>query len=91
MRDALPKIKNKNESAILNLDISKNLGTHWVAYTKRNNSVIYFDSFGGLKPPKELVNYLGKNVKINYNNDCFQNFKQINCGHLCLWFLYKNK
>lgn len=58
MRDTLPhKRAATNESAILNLDVSKNRGTHWVAYIKNNNTVNYFDSFGNLKPPRELVSF----------------------------------
>lgn len=90
MRDTLPKQKPTSyESAIINLDVSRNMGTHWVAYIKKGNIVEYFDSFGNLKPPKELVNYLGK-VKILYNNETYQKYNQNNCGHLCLNFLYKN-
>lgn len=91
MRDTLPKKSNKNECAILNLDSNEHRGTHWVAYIKRNNVVTYFDSFGALKPPQELINYLGQKIKIYYNYGKFQNYNQINCGHLCLKFLYKNK
>lgn len=87
MRDTLPHKPKQNECAIINLDEWKNLGTHWVAYIKRRNQVFYFDSFGALKPPKELVRYLGKNVEIFYNNQQYQNYNQINCGHLCLEFL----
>lgn len=91
MRDTLPvRGPNKNECAILNLDTSRNQGTHWVAYIKRNNSVNYFDSFGSLKPPLEFIRYMGAGVNIMYNNDCYQDYNQINCGHLCLEFLYKN-
>lgn len=90
MRDTLPqKRAAKYESAILNLDVSKNRGTHWVAYIKKDNTVNYFDSFGNLKPPRELVKYFGK-TEIFYNNESFQNYDQSNCGHLCLNFLYKN-
>lgn len=93
MRDTLPHhhTPKRNECAIVNLDSSTNKGTHWVAYRKRGNSIEYFDSFGNLKPPIELVQYLGQNVKIFYNNDCYQKFNTINCGHLCLEFLYKTK
>lgn len=92
MRDTLPRIPpNKNESAIINLDVQRNAGTHWVAYKKRGNIVEYFDSFGALKPPIELVEYLGRNVKIVYNNSSYQKFNEINCGHLCLEFLYHKK
>lgn len=90
MRDTLPQYPRKNECGIVNLDSNKNHGSHWVAYIKSNNIVDYFDSFGNLKPPKELVKYFGKGVKILYNNDRYQNFNQSNCGHLCLEFLYSN-
>jgi hypothetical protein len=91
MRDTLPSTGPRlRESAILNLDLNKNRGTHWVAYKKNGNDVEYFDSFGHLKPPKELVRYLGANANITYNADRYQNYDQINCGHLCLQFLYKS-
>ena len=97
MLDTLPRKPNHNESAVVNLDSNKNPGTHWVAYKKRGNYVEYFDSFGNLKPPKELVNYFegggggGKTIKIFYNRDQYQKFNTINCGHLCIEFLtYKS-
>lgn len=64
MRNTLPKFSNKNECAIFNLDSSEGHGTHGVAHKKHGNEVEYFDSFGNLKPPKELINYLKScNVK----------------------------
>lgn len=92
MRNSLPQSPpHHRECAIVNLDLSTNSGTHWVAYRKNGRLVDYFDSFGNLKPPKELVQYLGKNIKILYNSDRYQNYNQTNCGRLCLDFLYKNK
>jgi hypothetical protein len=38
----------------------------WVAYKKRGNKVIYFDSFGDLQPPTDLVTYLNVD-EIKYN------------------------
>ncbi|KAJ8910927.1 hypothetical protein NQ315_014261 [Exocentrus adspersus] len=92
MRDTLPdsKMALQKECAILNLDSNTNKGTHWVAYSKNGNMVQYFDSFGALKPPIELVRYL-KGCRIIYNNDQYQRYNQVNCGHLCLEFLYKCK
>ena len=49
----------QNESGIVNLDDATGLGTHWVMYAKKNNCVVYFDSFGNLRLPKELVRYFG--------------------------------
>ena len=87
MRNALSKTGPlKNESAVVNLDDEKNSGTHWVAYKKLGNNVIYFDSFGNLRPPKELIEYF-KDKKIMYNHKNYQNYDTFVCGHLCLKFL----
>lgn len=85
MRDELPKKPFKKECGIINLDSSQNGGTHWVAYTKSNNYVEYFDSYGNLKPPTEIVKYLGPNILYNYDNE--QKSHPYNCGHLCIKFL----
>lgn len=91
MRDSLPlSPPKKYESGIINLDTLKGPGTHWVAYKKIRDYVLYFDSFGSLKPPIELVRYLGPKCKIVYNPEAYQTYNTVNCGHLCLEFLYKN-
>ena len=89
MRDELPKKGPRTyETAIINLDSSEGLGTHWVCYKKIKNRVYYFDSFGNLKPPSELAAYFGRGSKIYYNHVRYQNYDTFNCGHLCLEFLY---
>lgn len=88
MRNNLPKNVLQNECAVINLDNADGPGTHWVTYCKNNSSVYYFDSFGNLEPPKELVKYLGSNSKIYYNYRKYQDFGTIICGHLCIQFLY---
>ena len=65
MRNKLPKSSLVNESAIVNLDSFEGPGTHWVAYKKVGNYITYFDSFGNLKPPLELIEYWGKNKIIS--------------------------
>lgn len=87
MLDNLPKRTRKRECGIVNLDASTGVGTHWVAYFKNNQQKEYFDSFGNLPPPLELVKYLGQNIEYNYNQ--YQNYNTFICGHLCLYFLYK--
>ena len=87
MRDALPADGiYHNESGIINLDNAKGPGTHWVAYAKRGNCAMYFDSFGNLRPPNELVRYLNV-MKIEYNHTSYQTYDQSICGQLCLQFL----
>lgn len=62
MLDKLPKKPYQYECGIVNLDSSTGPGTHWVAYYKNKRNVKYFDSFGNLKPPLELINYLGEHI-----------------------------
>lgn len=91
MRDTLPMRKPwHSESGVVNMDDSTSPGTHWVAYKKIGNRVLYYDSFGDLSPPVELVIYLQRDnasVNIEYNYDRYQNFDSFRCGHLCLKFL----
>ena len=87
MRNKLPIIGPYIfESAIVNLDDKDGPGTHWVAYKKISNDVEYFDSFSNLRPPSDLVKYLGFD-NIEYNHDRYQNYNTSVCGHLCLKFL----
>lgn len=88
MRDNLPKKPLLNECAIINLDNQQNDGTHWTAYCKKADLVYYFDSFGNLPPPIELVKYFGSDVEIHYNNLKYQDFGTIICGQLCITFLH---
>ena len=87
MRNDLPvNGPHYRESAIVNLDDAKGSGTHWVAYRKMGNTVYYFDSFGDLQPPLDLMRYF--NVpEVKYNYKRFQDFNTYWCGHLCLKFL----
>ena len=88
MRDELSKIKpRKNEMGIMNLDTSISAGTHWTAYSKTGNHVVFFDSFG-LRPPLEILRYF-KGSRIEFSNDKQQSYGMYNCGHLCLRFLIK--
>lgn len=94
MIDELPAtLHRKRETGVVNLDSSKGRGTHWVAYAIKNNLIYYFDSFGNLKPPKQLIRYFQRggtrDKRILYNYDTFQKYDTVICGQLCLEFLYK--
>lgn len=84
MRDELKFKPLKKECGILNLDCSKNSGTHWVAWFKDEKDKIYFDSFG-VQPPLELIKYLKS--PILYNTFQIQNYNDTNCGEWCLYVL----
>ena len=93
MRDTLPKRTHKRECGIVNLNTSKESGSHWVAFKKDGNKRIYFDSFGQITP-WEIQKYLktneelerGKGV-IQRNTDIVQAINTNVCGHLCLFVL----
>lgn len=94
MRDTLAK-KSKpttRECWILNHGSSKTDGTHWTALAKNSKTAFYFDSFGKLPPPFEIVNYLNSgdddDVRLYYNAKKYQNYGSVICGHLCLRFLH---
>ena len=87
MRNALPISGPHNrESVIVNLDDKDGPGSHWVAYRKRGDDVVYFDNFGDLQPPIDLMLYLRVN-EVKYNHKRYQYYNTFNCGHLCLKFL----
>lgn len=89
MRDNLPRRPHRlNECGIVNLDSIVGPGTHWIAYCKHGDNVYYFDSFGNLPPPKELLKYFGSRCKIYYNYFNYQKYGTIVCGHLCIKFLH---
>lgn len=89
----MPKKIFKNESGIINLDSSQNQGSHWTAYIKKGKDILYFDSYGNLRPPIEVISYFytsdNKNI-IRYNYDRHQTYNKTNCGQLCIKFLYNN-
>lgn len=86
MIDTLPNRPKEHESAIVNLETSLEEGSHWVCYIKEKNMVNYFDSFGNLKPPPQLLTYL-KGLKIFYNRHRYQEWNTPFCGHICLQYL----
>lgn len=90
MRDAMPTKTGPiaQECWILNHGSSKTDGTHWTALAKNFDTVLYFDSFGKLAPPLEVLNYLGGDVIPYYNTKSYQKYGTVICGHLCLRFLY---
>lgn len=91
MRDNLPKKIKEIECGVVNLDSEKNKGTHWVGYYKKDKKIVFYDSYGNLRPPTELIEYFHSNgnVDIYYNYENFQKFNSNNCGQLVVNFLYK--
>ena len=85
MRDELKGKPQKYEAFVMNTDISKNNGTHWIGIFIGNEKY-YFDSYG-LQPPLEVIKYVGKPIK--YNTFQLQGYDDVICGHLCLYVLWR--
>ena len=87
MRDELNKIKStKKNNIIMNLQTSKDNGSHWVAIHKSHINNYYFDPYGIL-PTKEVYNYLDE--PFHYNKIQIQQEGMECCGQLSLYVLYK--
>ena len=87
MRHELNKIKStKKNNIIMNLQTSKDNGSHWVAIHKSCINNYYFDPYGIL-PTKEVYNYLDE--PFHYNKIQIQQEGMECCGQLSLYVLYK--
>ena len=80
----------KESYYILNLDISKNPGTHYVALAIRKKKVIFFDSFGRKLKNKFIVTKLMNLgfTNLTYSNMCVQSpLDSKLCSYFCVAFL----
>jgi len=85
MKDQLP-LKIKDGNYIINLQSStQGDGTHWTALIIRNDTALYFDSFGA-PPSTEIIDFVKKrkNIHLAFNNEIIQDLKSSNCGYYCL-------
>ena len=93
MRDELSKIKStKKNNIIMNLQTSKDSGSHWVCVykscdTDQRSNNYYFDPYGIL-PTKEVYDFL-KDQSFYYNKLQIQQEGMECCGQLSLYVLYK--
>jgi hypothetical protein len=89
--DKIPKLNDLSPYAILNLDTSKQPGSHWIAIAKYpdKNKTLLYDSFArkGSKIIKSL-SYSGNGRIINSDlKDREQDVMETNCGARCLSYL----
>jgi hypothetical protein len=86
--DKIPKLNDLKKYAILNLDTSKEPGSHWVAIAKNGDDTYIYDSFGRshTKIIKRL-SYSGNGRIIDTDRDVEQDIKETNCGARCLAWL----
>ena len=76
----------KNGAYVINLDHSKNTGTHWVVVFVKKNEVVYFDSFSVEYIHKEIMERIrNKNIKTNIFR--IEDYNSIMCGYFCILFI----
>ena len=84
--DLLPDVLKPQQVYILNLDTSKEEGSHWVCLQTIGapDTITYFDSFGS-PPPLEIIPKLLRNGKnIVYSDIAVQSILSQYCGYHCL-------
>jgi len=88
--DKIPKLNDLAPYAILNLDSSKEQGSHWIAIakSKKGNYTICYDSFG--RKNSSMIPSLrvsGNGRILDTEKDAEQKFYETNCGARALSFL----
>jgi hypothetical protein len=89
-RDQVPAQLGPYPAAfIVNTDVVKEPGTHWVAvYQGKEDEVEFFDSFGRTLSHYKL-DFLAANKRLVLQNDVCQSALSTVCGQYCLFFLLR--
>lgn len=93
--DKIPRLTSLQPYAIINLDNSKQPGSHWVgvAYDSQSDNVIVYDSFGRhtRKILPSISGVYGGKV-VDTESDQEQRLKEDNCGQRALaWLILFDK
>ena len=78
-KNNLPKTIKKG-AYVINLDEYENIGTRWIALFVKPKYVVYFDSFGIERIPKEIEHAIS-NKEIKANIFRIQAYDSIMCGY----------
>ena len=87
-KNNVPILKN-NESTIVSLADSNDIGTHWIAMKFYNNKLICFDRYGISFVPDIIKNQYS-NFKIIINIYRVQGDLSVECGKFCIIFIQSN-
>ena len=86
--DKIPRLNDLSRYCILNLDTSKEPGSHWVALAKDGKDTYIYDSFG--RTYTQIIPQLkfsGNGRILNTDKDAEQSILQTDCGARSLAFL----
>jgi hypothetical protein len=85
--DRIPTLNNNKKYAIVNLDFSGEIGSHWVACAYNNGSVMMYDSFG--RKADRILPALTAYRVIDTDDDKEQLQTEENCGQRSLaWLIF---
>jgi hypothetical protein len=87
--DKIPRLSDLAPYCILNLDTSKQSGSHWVALAKDGDRSILYDSFG--RHSNEIIpslRYSGNGKIVDTDRDAEQKILEANCGARCLSWIW---
>ena len=87
-KNNVPILKN-NQSTIINLVNSDDVGTHWIAMKFYNNKSFYFDSYGISFIP-DIIKNRYPNSRIITNIYRTQSNSSNECGKFCIIFIQSN-
>ena len=91
--DKIPKLNELSPYAILNLDTSREKGSHWVAIAKKDNNTYLYDSFG--RRDTQIIpnlRFSGNGKIINTDDDQEQKVTEYDCGARCIaWLVFFDK
>ena len=86
--DKIPKLNDKSPYCIVNVDNSKEAGSHWMSLVKSGNNCILYDSFGRRNTMIiPSLRFSGNGKIIDTDQDKEQKIKEENCGSRSLAFL----
>ena len=93
----------QNGAYVINLNEYRDIGTHWVTLYVNNKTIIYFDSFGVERIPKEIIKFIGNTSfglrskelgsAVGFhrrkitNTFRIQAYDSIICGYFCIGFI----
>ena len=87
-KNNVPKLKN-NQSTIVNLANSNDVGTHWIAMKFIDKKLIHFDSYGIPYIPN-IIKKQYPNSKIITNIYRIQSIDSNECGKFCIMSIQSN-
>lgn len=84
-RDNLPNVSGKENYYVVNLSLTHEEGTHWIAIYKSTYKTEYYDSFGFPPLHEEIKIFLGDNF--TYNDVQIQHPFSVVCGQHTIFYI----